>query len=434
MSSTDPLFPGPDSGKPLAEPGNALPEEPTEAIRPIPPFADWQGQGPADEGLPEVLPAAPDEALPVPRRPDRPPDPFLQTAYWVLGIGRLPHPNWFSAVLWCGMFLVVLWTVLFGVLLVTLLGAAALSGNAQAYFRGLTQGGHPTEQLALLAAPACVASEVVSVVFAWLVVRLVVGRDWKRRLAVRPPNPAHVVFALLSLPCMMFLASLIDVLARRYLHLPSIGDPQESVDMFAKWPLWVSILAIGVGPGIGEELWCRGFLGRGLVGRYGAVGGVLLTSLLFGALHLDPPYIVATAAMGLWLHYVYLTSRSLPLSMTVHFLNNTLAMVQAKYFAEGGGDGGLDGPTLVVCAGAAVLLAALAWALYQSRARLVDTGVEGAPPWRPAYLGVETPPPGSGTRVARPWPSWLAWAVVVLGVAVFTGLYYVASLQGTPAP
>jgi hypothetical protein len=84
----------------------------------------------------------------------------------------------------------------------------------------------------------------------------------------------------------------------------------------------------------------------------------------------------------------------------------------------------------LVYGGAVVLLLAVCYALYQSRARLVAADGTEPPPWRPAYPGVEYPPPGSDTRVAHPRPSWAAVVVAVAGFAVFVALCYLAVVRG----
>src|SRR5207249_3638911 len=109
--------------------------------------------------------------------------------------------------------------------------------------------------------------------------------------------------------------------------LPSMHYQESLEKMFGALPWWYGVLVVGLAPGVSEELWCRGFLGRGLVGRYGPVAGVLLTSLFFGALHLDPPHVVATFCMGAALHVVYLFTRCLWLPILIHFLNNSLAVL-----------------------------------------------------------------------------------------------------------
>src|SRR5207253_8679607 len=134
----------------------------------------------------------------------------------------------------------------------------------------------------------------------WAVARLVVGRDWRKQLALRLPTLSHAVLAVLALPGIMLTSQLVYLAAHRW--LPTFNYQQSMEELFGGWPLWASILIIGIGPGVMEELWFRGFLGRGLVGSYGRVAGVLLTSLFFGLMHLDPPHVVVTFVIGAALH------------------------------------------------------------------------------------------------------------------------------------
>src|SRR5262249_4987012 len=212
-------------------------------------------------------------------------------------------------------------------------------------------------------------------------------------------------------PAIVVLANGVYALARRC--LPGLADllgvplpgMEEMVKEFGTWPVALSVLLIGAGPGLSEELWCRGFLGRGLVGRYGPVLGVLFTAFYFGLLHVDPRQGTMAAVMGVALHFVYLTTRSLWMPMLLHFLNNSLTVIGAHY---GHGLEVLDKdpekipPDVYLAAGA--LFAAVAWALYRSRARLAAADGTDSPPWRPPFPGAAYPPPGSGTAVVRPRP------------------------------
>jgi membrane protease YdiL (CAAX protease family) len=326
-------------------------------------------------------------------------------------VARPPHPNFWWGSLWSlGFFLFLNGTVV-AALCALLVVKALFSPDPQAYIRGLAGGGKATDELITLIAPAYLIAEVASVLLAWWVVRLVVGHDWRRRLAVRLPSPTQLVLALAAMPALLTVPSLVHQFAA--LFLPSFGNLEANAELFGSWPLWFSVVVVGVLPGIGEELWCRGFLGRGFVGHYGWLAGVLLTSLWFGILHVDPPYIVATAVMGVWLHYVYLTTRSLPLSMLLHAMNNSLAVVFSKYGAE---IKPYEAATdhAVVLAAIVLVLVAVAWALFRSRARLVNP-VGGPPLWHPAFPGVEAPPAHSGTCVIHPGPGVLA--VLLVGVA-----------------
>lgn len=77
-------------------------------------------------------------------------------------------------------------------------------------------------------------------------------------------------------------------------------------------------------PAVGEEVMFRGFLGRGLLARYGLAGGTLL-SAMFSLMHADPVQALAVLVLGITLQGVYIATRSLFAPMLLHGLNNALA-------------------------------------------------------------------------------------------------------------
>jgi len=176
-----------------------------------------------------------------------------------------------------------------------------------------------------------------------------------------------------------------------------------------------------VGPGIGEELWCRGFLGRGLVGRHGFLVGVLLTSLLFGLIHIEPRQALAAFVIGIGLHFSYLASRSILVPMLLHFGNNSLSILSMHIPALKSLDIPPEQIPLPIYGTGILLVAAVGWAFYQSRARLADYPAEATIPWRPAFVGVEYPPAGSETTVQHVWPDWTSWILVASGVLLLLG-------------
>ena len=183
----------------------------------------------------------------------------------------------------------------------------------------------------------------------------------------------------------------------------------------------LAVLIIGVGPGVIEEFFCRGYLGRGLVARYGLVGGVLLTSMLFGMLHLAPLYAVGTMVMGVLLHVTYLATRSLWVPVLLHFLNNTLTVlaVLGVRTVRGLEVEPTEVPAAAYLLGFALTGAGLS-ALWSARGRLVSVDPD-QPAWRPEYPGVELPPRESGTVVRHRLPNPIA---VILTLAALGGLLY----------
>jgi membrane protease YdiL (CAAX protease family) len=331
-----------------------------------------------------------------------------------------PHPGFGFAILWCLAFLSVQIAAVIGIAFVSIIIQVVRSRDPNAFLNALKGAGDGeiTPELSAVLAPAMLGTQVAGILFAWLIVRLFLGKEWPRLVALRRPSLSHLVLTILALPGMLLLPGVLYQLAQEV--LPKVQGQEETLKAAGQWPLWLGVAAIGLGPGICEELWCRGFLGRGLVGRHGLLGGVLLTSLLFGLLHMSPAYAVPTAFMGLILHFIYLTSRSLWLPMLLHALNNTVAAVAAHYpeLDPDAPDHPLPVPLLVA---ATVLLAVVCWACYRSRVRLVDRGEPGRQAWRPAFPGVEFPPPASDTFVFRPWLGWPASALVAAAGALLVG-------------
>jgi membrane protease YdiL (CAAX protease family) len=261
---------------------------------------------------------------------------------------------------------------------------------------------------------------VVSAVgFSWMVLHWVAGPDWPRRLALRRPGLGHVVLTLIGFPAVLVLVNFYYHYASEW--LPSvrklgIGNAEDVVsDLLAQWPWPVALLLIGLGPALGEELWFRGFLGRGLVGRYGVAPGVLLTAMFFGAMHLDPPQATAAALLGVALHLVYMAGRSWWLAALLHFLNNSVAVLVLRW-APADRAASAETPGPLALAGAICLFGAVAWAMYRSRARLAPGGAMG---WLLPYPGVEYPPGGSGTTVIHPRVGWRLWLVVAAAAGIF---------------
>jgi membrane protease YdiL (CAAX protease family) len=417
-----------------------------------------------------------DEVLPA---EDLPPEPEVTR---VLPAPRPPHPNIWWSLLWCFGILASLYGTIFAAAIPIFVGSSVMarlrgvknkpeetishnqveengqtspeeSKDTEERIRQANYDPLRSEVYRDLAIPMFLG-EVVSAALAVVTLRIFVGKNWMRVVGLRRPSIGQVVLVLIALPGMITLPNMIQELAK-YVGVPTFQGSEDMAQMLGSWSLGFGVLVVGVGPGLGEELWCRAFLGRGLVGNYGIWLGVLLTSALFGIMHIDPANAIAITFIGAWLHFTYLTTRSLVVPMVLHALNNSCAVfaavvglqkeawdkqlenaippnqtsLQIVTWFEGLEKLALEHP-YPIAAGCIILLAAVAWALYSSRTRLVVSADETVPPWRPDFPGVEFPPPGSVTRVYRPWLGLLPSAVVLAGIGAFAGCcYYAYSLS-----
>jgi membrane protease YdiL (CAAX protease family) len=284
----------------------------------------------------------------------------------------------------------------------------------------------PTGDLPSYVAVAALLMAIVGA--CWLLVRLLTGRDWVRGLAAAPLRVQIILGPLGVLVLLVLGAQMYQFVSPHVFRIPLLdGDLLgKGIEALLSIPWWASVLVIAVTPAFSEEFWCRAFLGRGLVGRQGFVMGIVWTSLFFGAIHVFPHQAAMAAILGLVLHSAYVASRSLLIPMLMHFLNNLLAVLSYKFLADAS-------PRLAVVetepqqipltwfAAAGLLAAAVLWAFYSSRGRLVRTDGSGEPPWQPPFAGVAHPPPGSGTEVVYSWPGLLPTLAVIAGVVALGG-------------
>ncbi|HBZ68288.1 MAG TPA: hypothetical protein DEP35_00410 [Deltaproteobacteria bacterium] len=96
---------------------------------------------------------------------------------------------------------------------------------------------------------------------------------------------------------------------------------------------WAALL-LAAAPGLGEELFARGWIQRGLVPSLGPRAAVLIAAAAFGALHADRVHSAAAFVLGLYLGAVVELTQSLRISILCHITNNLLWVWTAAYAAS----------------------------------------------------------------------------------------------------
>ncbi|HEY1186614.1 MAG TPA: type II CAAX endopeptidase family protein [Gemmata sp.] len=354
------------------------------------------------------------------------PEPEGAPALAPVPVPRRPRPGLIEAGLWCGVFL--------GTQLLCLIVVTSAAFVAHVY-------AHPEprrftdEQLAAVgkwaakepgaAIPAefaqslawgMLASQVASLGLILLIVPRRVGPDWKRQLGVRPPRAIHVLLVLLVAPGFL----LVPDLVQQAVQWATGAEPpslREIPAIFAPFPWALTLLAVAVGPGVVEEFWFRGFLGRGLCARYGLGAGVLLSSLFFALAHMSPAMLLVYTLMGAYLHFVYLATRSIWPGVLLHALNNGIGISIMLAFPDAAGDTSVH-PAVFLMAVALVCFGGVAF--WTSRGELAPVrGAEGEP-WVPESPRVSAPPAGANVRLAYApvSPAALLFTVLSLGALV----------------
>lgn len=321
---------------------------------------------PDEKGLaPAVIGGTGDERV---LRNARPPGPGLpESLLWMLGMPIVQVGGFFIA------------AILFVVLHV------ALSGDPEGSLRNAARSIEDNMVYAMGIAG------IGLLIFGILAVALRTGPRGLHKLGLRPPSFTHGLLILVAMFPLTFLCS--EVQTQVLKHFPgSDWGMGEMFGNFAKAPFPIFLIVIALLPALSEELLFRGLIGRGLVARWGFVRGVLITSVLFGVVHMIPAQAIAVIPLGIAMHYVYLTTRSFWAPVALHFLNNAFAAVVTKYgeqipFAVMlSGDDGLPPQLLGVSVAVVTMVGVLLW---QTRVKYT---VGDAGEWSPGYPSAENPP------------------------------------------
>jgi len=80
-----------------------------------------------------------------------------------------------------------------------------------------------------------------------------------------------------------------------------------------------------------EELIFRGIILDGLLKKYSYLKSILISSLLFGLIHLNPSQFVVGLIMGIFTGWIYYKTRIITLSILIHSVGN-LASILMRYF------------------------------------------------------------------------------------------------------
>jgi len=270
-------------------------------------------------------------------------------------------------------------------------GSADGPGNGRTFlenlFRSNSRGGEPAPAAALLLVAAVgvlffygairfqaalgEAGILVSQLLLLLVPTLLFVRMGRYRpevtLSLKRPGPGSVVAAVLLIlggtPLVWFLAWLQGlVLPMPWEFLEGMSDFLDAGD--PRRMAWL-LLLVAVAPAICEEALFRGVLLSGIRRHMTPLAAVLANGLIFGVFHVPHATVfrfLPSAALGMLLAWVVLRTRSIWLSVLMHFMNNgsIVILASAPWILERFSDPGQGPPIwLLAPAGAAFIAGAV---------------------------------------------------------------------------
>lgn len=92
-----------------------------------------------------------------------------------------------------------------------------------------------------------------------------------------------------------------------------------------------SFVAIVIVAPILEELIFRGIILNGLLRKYSPAKSIIISSILFGIVHLNPWQFIGALIIGLFSGWIYYKTRKLTLAIMIHFVNNLIAFIGMQF-------------------------------------------------------------------------------------------------------
>ena len=128
----------------------------------------------------------------------------------------------------------------------------------------------------------------------------------------------------------IILSSELDNLLNYILPMPEfLQDVFNS--MLANEYIVISIILVGIIPAFVEEMFFRGVILSGFKDNYSRKKAIIISSLLFGIIHLNPWQFVTAFIIGIISAWICLQTNSILPSIYIHLFNNILSVLVTRY-------------------------------------------------------------------------------------------------------
>ena len=100
--------------------------------------------------------------------------------------------------------------------------------------------------------------------------------------------------------------------------------------MLENTPVWATLISVSIFAPLFEEWLCRGLVLRGLLRTMKPSSAIAVSAVFFAILHMNPWQAIPAFCLGVLFGYVYYRTGSLKLTMLMHCVNNTMAVLASR--------------------------------------------------------------------------------------------------------
>ena len=152
--------------------------------------------------------------------------------------------------------------------------------------------------------------------------------DFKKVYRLKLPKIKHIIGSIV-----LWMGGYLIVTVITNILLSIFPSSQEVVEalneaLFMENSLLINLIIVAILPSICEEVLFRGFIMSSFEKNQKSKGGaIIISSVLFGIMHMDFIRIIPTALLGLMMGYATYKSGSILTGSIIHFINNGLSVI-----------------------------------------------------------------------------------------------------------
>lgn len=110
--------------------------------------------------------------------------------------------------------------------------------------------------------------------------------------------------------------------------MPPVPEWFEAImEQMMNGPIWITLISVSIFAPLFEEWLCRGLVLRGLLQKMRPASAILVSAAFFALLHMNPWQALPAFILGILFGYVYYRTGSLKMTMLMHCVNNTMAVI-----------------------------------------------------------------------------------------------------------
>ncbi len=263
----------------------------------------------------------------------------------------------------------------------------------------------------------------------WMCIRL-----WpriSRQVGFRSFSPLNAVAMLGLILPIQILSQPLMIWAGELLPDNGLEFTEELRQLIVSAPIGNVLIVVALLPAIGEEILFRGLIGTALVRNWGVALGVSGATVSFAVMHVHPVHALAVVPLGIMLHSVYLSTKSLWAPIFLHLCNNAFAVIMTRWEDDlilaraFDSDAGIPSNSLLITA-ATTLGLIMIW-LWTTR---VQFRYPDGRLYNPGYVSISPPHSVENSEIvelvrgSNSMATWLISGMAVASLGLFCYLLY----------